>query len=1100
MFGQIRVLRALALTLIALSAAGLVYGQAGLGRIVGTITDPSGAVVPAAKVQVTNDATAQTRDTVTNTQGYFVVPALRPSTYTVIVEAAGFSTLTSKGHILQADQSLTVNLAVALQQTSATISVEAAAIQVNTTTATNSEVVEQRRVTDLPLNGRNAASLLTIVAGAIPSPANDVDQGQTKTFPAVVTVSTNGSRQNQVNFRLDGATNTDIYTNVNQPFPFPDALQEFSVQTANYPARYGGNAGGVVNVITKAGGNEFHGGLFYFNRNAVFNARNFFASTKDQLKRNQFGGTIGGPVTIPGIYDGKNKTFFFFGLQGTRIRNLASSNNAWVATTGNVQGDFSNLLNASDPTNPYGRVVTIKDPNTGELFPGNLIPQSRLDPAAVKLFNYLPTVSSGSSHFFWTQPLKQNFWEYVIRIDHQFSEKDRMHGRYFSDKFENQAFLDPANYLNNAAFARVRAQNYLLSETHLFTPNLLNELRLSYSREHASRGPAEGSVGLADLGVNIYQPPGVKIIEGVNVSGYFNLAQTDPAAFIRNQYSLSDDVSWVKGKHSIGFGVSVLRGQVLIRNTFRNYGSYTFVTTKTNDALAALMLGNVRTFNQGHGEYKDNLLTTFSMYVQDDIHLTRKLTLNLGLRWDPFVPWNETKNRTQVFSMSAYLAGTKSRVYTNAPAGLLFPGDDIPDAGLNTAYKNFAPRVGFAYDVTGDGKTSIRSGFGMFFDSFQAGTMNNRSVSLTPYSPQIALTDPQGVFSNPYAGTVNPFPAQFPPPSDAAFPPPVLSVTYDPSNDYTAITPVIYNWNLMVERQLPADWLIRAGYVGSHTSHLMESLEMNPAAPGSGSTDSRRIFKGFGSISQISMDINSSFHSLQLTAQKRFSRNFSVLANYTWSKSIDTLPYPQGIAGPGSNGSPVRWYLPGRHEYDRGPSEFDRRHRFVVSYVWDLPKLTQASPILRAAVGGWQWTGIISYYSGAPLTVLSGNDIMQSGLGTDRPDYVGGEVYNKTGACPSRCIGFLNTSAFAQPAALTLGNLGKGTFIGPDNATWDTGVFKSFPLRSEQVQLQFRAEFFNLLNRGNYQNPNTTLSNAAFGRITAANDPRIGQLGLKLLF
>lgn len=1104
MFATGGVLRPLTQLALLLLLAACVHGQ-GFGTIVGTITDTSGSVVPNAQIQVLDEGTSVSRDTVTNEQGYFVVPALRPSTYTVIIKAPGFAPNTRKGIILQVDQSLTVNETVSVQQATESVDVSASSIQVNTTTATSSEVVDQRRVTDLPLNGRNAASLLTIAAGAIPAPANDVDQGNSKTFPTTVTVSTNGSRQNQVSFRLDGATNTDIYTNVNQPFPFPDALQEFSVQTANYPAKYGGLAGGVVNVVTKSGSNEFHGGLFEFNRNAVFNARNFFAAQRDQLKRNQFGGTFGGPVRLPGIYNGTNKTFFFFGYQGTRIRNVGNVASAYVPLPMNTAGDFSNFLNASDPRNPFGKSVTIVDPTTGRPFAGNIIPSSRLDPAALAFTKYLPAPTNPNGQVFYSSPLAQDFNEYIARGDHSFSERDRLTARYFFDRFRNQAFLDRGNYLNNSNFSLIDAHNALLSETHVFTPAFLNELRLSYSHEEANRGPAANSVGLTDLGVSIWQPP-VKTLEGIQVSGFFNVGQTDPASFIRNQYTISDDLTWVRGKHSISFGGSVLRGDVKLRNQFRTSGSFGFTADVTGNALASYMLGYVRTFTQGFGEFKDNVMTTYSLYVQDDYHVTRRLTLNLGLRWDPYVPWLETRDRTAQFSVSDYQAGRHSSVYVNAPAGLLFYGDpNVPRAGLKSAWNNFAPRIGFAYDATGDGKTSIRGGVGIFYDAMQPGVMNNRMVDMTPFSPQLSLTQPQGTFSNPYLGIGNPFPAPFPPPKDASFPTPVLVVTNDPASGAKAITPVIYNWNLIVERQLAGDWIVRAGYVASQSRHLMESIELNPAVyiPGSTlSTDKRRLFQPYASISQSSMDINSGFHSLQLTAQKRMSRSLSVLANYTWSKAIDTTPYGQGIAAPAAgSASPIPWYGSGRHQYDRGPAEFDHRHRFVISWVYDFPRFEKANAALRLVAGGWQWTGILTAQTGGPLTVMAGADVSRTGMGADRANYLGGDPYGNT-ACGSlaRCVPYLNQAAFGQPLVGGLGNIGKGVFTGPGLLNWDSGLFKDFALWSERTHLQFRAEYFNVLNRANFNNPNITQNSAGFGQITSAQDPRIGQLALKLVF
>ena len=461
----------------------------GFGTIVGTITDPAGAAIPSAKVHVSDDSTGTVRETVTNEQGYFVVPSLRPSTYTVTIEASGFAASIRKNVVLQADESRPVNQALSLQQTNQAVEVMADAAVVNTVTGTASEVVDQKRVEDLPLNGRNAASLLLVVPGAIPAPGSDADQGNTKTFPTTVTVSTNGARQNQVSFRLDGANNNDLYTNVNQPFPFPDALQEFSVQTANYSAKYGGNAGGVVNVVTRSGSNDFHGSLFEFNRNAVFNARNFFAAKRDQLKRNQYGGTIGGPVILPGL-NRKDKDFFFFGYQGTKIRNLGNTTSAFFPTAATLNGDFSSRLSASNPDNPFGKAVTIIDPKTGTPFPDNQIPTSRFDPAALAFTKYIPVLPSGNGRTFYAVPLAQDFNEFIARGDHTFSDKDRLTLRYFFDKFQNTGFLDKTNYLANSNYSVIYSQNALIGETHVFGPGALNDFRISYSRETSNRGPA----------------------------------------------------------------------------------------------------------------------------------------------------------------------------------------------------------------------------------------------------------------------------------------------------------------------------------------------------------------------------------------------------------------------------------------------------------------------------------------------------------------------------------------------------------------------------------------------------------------------------------
>ncbi len=1084
------------------------FGQ-GLGTIVGTVTDPSGAAVSSAKVTVTDPATHESRDVVTNEQGYFVVPALKPSSYDLTVSSPGFGPFTQRGVVLLADQSATVNTTLTLGKAAETVNVTGETPQVNTSTATMSEVVEQRRVVDLPLNGRNAASLLLVVAGAIPAPGNDVDQGNTKTFPNVVTVSTNGARQNQVSFRLDGANNNDLYTNANQPFPMPDALQEFSVQTSNYSARYGGNAGGVVNIVTKSGTNGLHGDLFEFVRNAEFNARNFFAAKRDQLKRNQFGGTIGGPVYIPRLYNGKNKTFFFFGYQGTRIRNLGNTTSAFVPTPAERTGNFAALLDPNSPANPFRKAIQIRDRN-GNVLANNQIPTTSFDPAALKFLTLLPQGGVNGLVFF-SQPIAQNFKEYLGRGDHNFSEHDRMSMRYFYDQFDNAGFLDKTNYLSYQNYTTIISQNALVGETHIFGAGAVNEFRASYSRETSVRGPAAGSISLASLGVNLYQPPTANTIEGINVSGYFNPTQTDPASFIRNQYNLSDDFSLVRGRHSISFGGSAIRAQVLLRNQFRTSGSYSFTADVTGDALASFMQGYVRTFTQGFGEFKDNLVNTYNLYVQDDIHLAKRLTVNLGLRYDPLFPWQEQKGRVEQFTPADYYAGVKSQVYVNAPAGLLFPGDPgVPKWGATGSYKNFAPRLGFAYDVTGDGRTSIRGGAGVFYDAIQNGIFNNRFVDVTPFSPQFSLTTPPGTFSNPYLGFANPYPAPFPPPKTAQFPGPVLVITYDPANSHKELTPTVYNWNFSLEHQLSNNWLIRAAYVGSRSTRLVESLELNPAVYITGSkasTDARRAFQPYGSITQAAQDINATFHSAQITVQKRLSQGISVLANYTWSKSLDDLAPGQGITTISQgNNSPIPWNFPGRHQDDYGPSEFDHTHRFVVSYVWDLPKLENRAAFLRYTIGGWQWSGIVTAQSGASFTVLAGTDRSQTGLGSDRASFNGLSPYGGNACGTSApCVNFLNPAAFTTAPIGGFGNVGKGSLRGPNLVTWDTGLFKDIPIGGERVHAQFRAEFFNVLNRVNFYLPASnsiipTIAGSGFGTLNQAQDPRIGQLALKLVF
>ena len=1105
--------------------SGSVFGQ-GLGSIVGTVTDASGALVPSARVKITDEGTSLTRETATSDQGYYVVPSLRPSFYTVRVEASGFAPVERKQIELQADQTATVNIALALQQSSQTVTVEAPVQQVDTSTATLSEVVDRRRIVELPLNGRNAASLALITAGTVLAPAS-ADEGSSKTFPVAQTISANGSRSNQASFRLDGANNNDIYTNVNQPFPFPDAVQEFSVQTSNYSARYGGNAGGVVNIVTKSGTNEWHGDAFDFVRNAVFNARDFFSTLgRDPLKRNQFGGTLGGPVVIPGLYHGKDKTFFFIGYQGTRIRTSAlGGNSAYVPTAANLNGDFSALLNASNPNNPLRKRVVITDP-TGTPYPNNQIPAAQFDPAAVALTKYLPA-GIGNGNVVYSQPTSQDFDETTVRLDHSLTDKDRITGRYFFDRYYNAPYLNLSNYLNNQSFTTIDSHNFMLGETHTFTPTVLNDFRISIAREVSNRGPASNSIGVGTLGVNIFQPPGDKIIESLGVTGYFSISQTDPATFTRDQYGINDTVNWVHGSHSLSFGADITRAWVIIRNQFHEPGQFGFTADYNGDALASFLLGKMRTFVQGNGEFKDNRLNSFGLFAQDDWHATRRLTLNLGLRFDPFYPWKETQGRVELFSPSGFAAGTVSGRFPNAPPGLLVPGDPgVPQYGLLANYNNFSPRVGFAYDLTGDGKTSLRGGFGLFYDALQNGIYNNRFVDVTPFSTQVNLTAPRGTFSNPYLGITNPFPAPYPPPASTLFPAPNQVMTYDTANGGAYQTPVSMDYNLTVERQLPKDWMLRVAYVGLQARHLLETQELSPAVySGSlASPNNRRLFPQYGSIALASQDANSGYNSLQVTAEKRFSQGFTLLANYTWSKSIDDVPWATspttvGVQAVGGSSyvSPIPWYLPGRHQFDRGPSEFDHTHRLVATFIWQLPKLTAAPRAVRYTAGNWQLSGLVTGQSGGPITVIAGKDLSGTALGADRGVYVAGADPYGTTACGSKapCVSYLNPLAFALPAQGTYGNLGKGVLRGPNLIDFDGALVKEIPLRGERLRLQFRAEYFNLFNRVNLLNPGlgasdtsgtnvvqhtANLSGAGFGQITADVAPRIGQLALKVLF
>ena len=1110
--GKTKMKKTVLIVFFALLFAPLYSHAQGLGSILGRVTDPAGAGVAGAQVTATQEGTGFSRSAITDADGLYVLPSLRPAVYNLTVESKGFSTSKQSGITLLADQTLTVNMGLKLGTVAEVVTVEGNALQVDTTTSTLRQVIEQKRLVELPLNGRNAAQLSLLVPGVVVSTNGGADQGQTKTFPGAVTFSANGARQDMISYQLDGGNYLDEYTNVNQPFPFPDALQEFSVQTSNYSAEYGQNAGAVVNVITKSGTNNFHGDAFEFLRNAVFNARNFFAPLtqngvrtkdmgRDQLKRNQFGGTVGGPIR-------RDKTFFFAGFQGTRLRNLGNPTNSTVPSQADI-----NAFTAG------GGVI---------------------DPTVSNLLALLPIQPTSESVTF-VRPVKQNFNDVIGRVDHAFSQNDHLSVRYDFNYFSNAAVFVPTNILTYADGSKITNQNWLIHESHIFKPTLINDFRFSYAREKSSRGPASTVPSVQTLGSLIpFQPP-VHAIQQIRVNGFFSFGDNPPAAFVRNNFTWSDDVSWVRGKHDFRFGGVIERSRVDLDNLFFQPGEFSF------PSLNFFLSGRLGDYpgqvalRQGAGEFKNNRNIFSGVYVQDNYKITRRLTVNLGLRYEPTLPWREIKGRVQQFRLSGLLANVRSTQFPNAPPGVYFPGDPgVPPNGVGASLKNFAPRVGFAYDIFGDGKSSLRGGAGIFYNSRITGIINNRFVDQTPFSPQLILSNAAKVFPGTLTDPLctltatqtlqgctpqaNLFPAPFPPPSNSTFALGGLYLSWDPSHNYQV--PTVYNWNLSIERQLPSSILLRAAYVGSHSSHLTETLNLDPSpfSP-TGTKGTLRLntivaslgitpSNLFGTVQQDAQDINSSYNSLQLSVEKRMTHGLTILGNYTWSKSIDDLAPGAGVTG-FDNSSARPWDDPLRHQFDRGPSEFDHTHRFVASFVWELPGSSSSNGFVRHALGGWQYSGVVSAQTGRPFTVLQGAELSGTQLGADRGTLVSGVNPYISGACPTttNCVSWLNKAAFATTAASlgTYGTTGKNAFRMPGYYDWDMGLFKNFSF-TERWKLQFRAEFFNVFNRANFfdegipSQPNLgnfqKLNGSTFGQFRAGQvgDPRIGQLALKLFF
>ncbi len=1122
-------------------AAGAFAQGGGNAAITGTVSDPSGAVIAGAKVSVTQKATAFKREDVTNSAGQFNFPSLPPATYTVSVATPGFKQYASDITVL-ADQTRNMDLHLQVGEATQQITVEASSVQVNTTSPVLGQVIEHARLTDLPLNGRNAAELTLMVPGAISANTNNSGalQGDTKQIPGAEAIAVNGARPDQIGYNLDGANNEDLMSNVNLPFPFPDALQEFSVQTNSFDGQYGANAGAVVNVVTKSGTNEWHGDVFEFVRNREFNARNYFANAKDPLKRNQFGGVVGGPIF-------KNHSFIFFGWQKTIVRSVNNASTATVPIPQNLTGDFTNYLTAG-PANPLsgGQTVTITtNPwNNTPLAQPNML-GSLLDPVALNMAKLLPIASASANGFVtYGTPIKQDFNEYVARFDQTLRGQDRLFGRFYYNKYKHAPTYDGKDLLTVGPGSTILVQNYALGYTSVLTPNLVNSLTLDFVRSASDRGQQGGPGGnvpdMSTFGSSLYQLPAAESgIRNFAVSGNFTIGGFNDAKFIRNSVNLRELLNWEHGKHNFTFGYDLEIDKSIIRNTDLENGSFGFTNDITGLSLANFLIGFEHTFSQTSGDFSDSIEHPMGVYANDKWRISPRLTLNLGLRWEPQWVMREIWGRIEQFRPDAYAAGVRSSVITSAPAGLFFIGDtyngtSVPAAGQSPDLNNFAPRVGVAWDPTGTGKMSIRAGGGLFFSSRLPGLFLNDAAISAPFSLRIDLNDGGapgqsqiGSLSNPvvnYPSFSSGFPQRFTlatAPKNAPFVANPTIFGLQPGVKW--VTPEIYNWNITYEYQLRNDTVLHASYVGTRGTHLRQDVNLNPAVYMAGSglgTQARRPYQPFSTIYQNHNTGANAYNGVQIDLEKRpaggagILNQIMLLANYTYSKAMDYgLSENGGITDVGSSiGSGMSYYDPRQHAFETGPATYDHAHRLVASYVWNLPKLTGYNAAERTLLGGWQWTGLYSFQTGDPLTITAGTDRSQTANGQDRMDFVGsGSLGQRANPTPcassvSHCVAWLDKSVFAVPAVGTYGDSGKGNWRGPNLWNVDTGLLKTFtPMTShESLNFQFRAEFFNIFNHPQWADPNTTFSNAAFGTtrgtINGSSDYRVIQFAMKMNF
>lgn len=1048
----------------------LAFGQA-TGLIVGTVRDASGGVIAGAAVKASNVLTGLEWTTSSGPSGLFNFPRLPVGRYRVEVSNPGFRTFLSEEFRLEVDQNREISVTLDVGSTTESVTVSGAVSQVDTVAATIREVVDEKRITELPLNGRNPLQLVRLVPGAVSAPG-------ASTLNRNDAISVNGGRGTATNYMLDGGDNNDPQQNVGAVVPNPDALEEFSVLTNNFSAEYGRNSGAVVNAVTKSGTNHFHGSLWEFLRNDALDARSFFGITKNKLRRNQFGGALGGPIV-------RNRAFFFGSYEGVRERTGTVRSGLVVPTTAERAGDFSS--SAQRP----------RDPLTNQPFPGGVIPAARFDPASVKFMEMLQVPlpnASGNRHIF-NPPETSDSNQFLGRVDYVLTNRQRLSGRIFETSAQDMLVAGLPVLRSEVAFD---TRNVTGVHTWTASPALLLVSQYTWNKSLIDRGPLPigGGQGVSyqDLGVNVNRGGlsalGKELVPHYRgaVNGFWNLNQDNLVLIDRPTQQAQENVSWTRGSHLMKFG-GEYRWSKSDRVTANGVDpQFTFNGQFTGNSFADFLIGRPLRFTQGSVRINEIRAQTFNLYFQDDWKIHPKLSLNLGLRYEPLFPFYSAADELTLFR-----PGLQSSVFPNAPRGMLYAGDSgAPRGGTRSDINNLAPRFGFAYSPSAGGKTSIRGAYGFFYDIPRFHQVSH-FVNSPPYSLQITVNQPRS-FSDPYAGQVNPFP--YAPPATAQeraayefLRPVVVGLSVDPF----FAAPYVQQWNFNIQREVAQGYVVTAAYVGSKGTRLPIRRELNPALFGPGATlaniDARRIYApDFASIISYENVINSTYHAFQLTLNKRFSQGFTVLASYSYAKSIDGM----SIDVDGFNGQD-----PLNMRADKALSDFDIRHRTVASFLWEIPGFRTGAA--KWILGGWQANGIFIAQAGTPFTVTSGQDRALSGVGTQRPDVLGNPKLATGRSRDELMAQYFDVSQFVLPAVGSYGTSGRNSLIGPGDYNLDFALFKKFPVR-EGMQLQYRLEMFNALNHANLGNPRSNISAARPGQIDTTSGPRIIQMGLRLTF
>jgi len=1060
------------------------------GTLQGTVIDPSGARIPHAKVTAESVDTGRTTAQQTTEEGAFRFSSLRVGSYRIRAGAPGFADCETAAIRLDVgrvqDMPLQLNLASATSN-QITVGDNAATVDVSPTLG---NVVSGREALDLPLNGRNLTQLGLLQPGVAPMTSGVLQAGGIKRQGQAYAV--NGLPPESNNYFLDGVSNLD---SVNGGFALrtpPDAVSEFRILTSNAPAEYGETDGAITTVITKSGTNQFHGSLYEFLRNNNLDARNFFAASTEPLHQNQFGATFGGPLR-------KNKDFFFGFYEGQRDREGVTRATI-VPTSAQRAGDFS-----AQPSPLINYLA-------GAPYPNNTIPRRQLSPISVAALNLIPLGNLSPSLFSTTQMLTNDYDQGGFRFDHYFSDSDQIYARYATS---SQHVLDPLPINGSSVPGFPTADNFrthsaTVSWVHSFSPALVQTARVAFFRNAASIEAAQNHTPASSLGFT-YQPtlPEVTGSPYLIISGFGNIGNpiTGPQNTVQNDNQGFYSLAITHDRHNFKFGGNFDRQQINVLLGIATNGFFVFAPFPVSDAFASFLVGQPVVFFQGGGDFNRGLRKWVAAgYAQDDWRIRPNLTLSYGLRYGVNTPYTDIRNR-----MNAWAPGRQSRVRTDAPAGLLFPGDPgVPNGIAEVDYREFMPRVGFAWDPFGHATTTIRGGYGIFYDGYTNGVGGplQAAVSALPWTQAFQLPGPGLNFANPYNGSTPPFVNQ-------TFVRPATILTVESGMR----PPYSQQWNFSVEHVFAARYTLDLRYVGNKGTHLPRFIEANPAIYGPGATadnaDQRREYAGcsagpgtcaFSSVGLIAGNNSSTYHAFQASFSRQFSNGLSFLASYWWSKSLD---YSSSLNLGGSAPTLVAGendlaQNPLNLRAEHGPSLFDAKHRFVFSGTYALPRWTR-SRLAGILVDGWQINTIATFATGTPFTVYdSDNAPMQgqapeiTGFYSSRPNMVSDP--NQGPHTPNQWV---SAGAFGRLTQQNnpgqFGNEGRNAVRGPGYANVDFSLFKNFVF-AESKRLQFRAEAFNAFNRANFALPENDLNSPAFGQILQAAPPRLVQLALKFLF